>query len=83
MNKNKLHSVLQKHEKYLYGDTGGARADLRYANLRSADLSGADLRYADLRYADLGSADLRVPVQQTQARHVCRVFSSVNTTSGQ
>jgi hypothetical protein len=64
----KLTEVLAAHMKWLRGEEGGVRADLRSAdlssanlrsaNLRSADLSSADLRSADLRSADLSSADL-------------------------
>ena len=50
---------LDLHLKWLHGETGGERADLRYADLSSADLSYADLSYADLRSANLRSADLR------------------------
>ena len=59
----KLKDILDKHLKWLKGEDGGERADLRsadlrYANLRYADLRYADLRSADLRYANLSSADL-------------------------
>ena len=63
-----MKDILEKHKKWLYGDEGGVRANLRYANLsganlrgdnlRGADLSGADLSGADLRYANLRGADL-------------------------
>ena len=54
---------LELHLKWLHGETGGERADLRsadlrYANLSSANLSSADLSSADLRSANLRSADL-------------------------
>ena len=59
-----LNTIIQLHEKWLRGEPGGKKADLRSANLRYADLHNADLRYAnlhnaDLRYADLSYADLR------------------------
>lgn len=59
-----LNTIIQLHEKWLRGELGGKKADLRYANLsyadlRGADLSGADLSGANLRYADLRYADLR------------------------
>ncbi len=59
-----LVEILGLHLKYLRGEPGGKRADLRMAdlrmaNLRGANLGGADLRGADLRGADLGGANLR------------------------
>ena len=59
MYKEELQEILKKHKKWLAGEDGGVRADLRGANLRGADLSGADLSGADLRGADLRRADLR------------------------
>ena len=53
-----LNTIIQLHEKWLRGELGGKKADLRYANLSYADLRGADLRGADLSYADLRGADL-------------------------
>ena len=55
---NELNEILAKHKKWLNGEEGGERADLRNADLRSADLRSADLRHADLRYAKLSYADL-------------------------
>ncbi|MGH9968299.1 MAG: pentapeptide repeat-containing protein [Pyrinomonadaceae bacterium] len=43
-----LAEIIELHHKWLSGEGGGVRADLRYANL-----AYVDLRYADLRYADL------------------------------
>ena len=64
-----IHEVLEKHKKWLNGEEGGQRADLRGADLQHADLreaylqraylKGADLQDADLRGADLKGADLR------------------------
>ena len=59
MIERELQDIRNRHEKYLAGEEGGEKADLRYANLRYADLRYANLRYADLRYADLRYADLR------------------------
>ena len=64
MKQEELQKILEAHGKWINGEYGGARADLRGANLSEADLSeanlrGADLRGADLRGADLGGADLR------------------------
>ena len=51
--------ILEKHAKWIRGEDGGERADLRGADLRNADLRGAELRNADLCNADLCDADLR------------------------
>ena len=58
MTKDELQDILDLHRKWLYGEEGGKRADLRHADLRHADLSGAYLRHADLRHADLSGAYL-------------------------
>ena len=50
--------ILEKHAKWIRGEDGGERADLRDADLRNANLRGADLRDADLYGADLRGADL-------------------------
>ena len=59
-----LKAIIYKHAKWVIGEDGGERADLRDANLsgadlRSADLSSADLSGANLCCADLSGADLR------------------------
>ena len=54
----KIKEILDKHKKWLLGEGGGERANLRNADLCEADLRGADLRGADLRGADLCEADL-------------------------
>ena len=43
--------ILEKHAKWLRGEDGGERADLRGADLSGADLRGANLHSADLRGA--------------------------------
>ena len=53
-----LQIILEKHKRWINGEDGGERANLRGADLRDADLSGANLRGADLRDADLSGADL-------------------------
>ena len=58
MTRTELSEILERHRKWLAGEAGGQRADLRGANLRGADLSGADLSGADLRYANLSGANL-------------------------
>lgn len=64
----KLGELVRNHGKWLRGEDGGERLDLRDAylsdanlrgaNLRGADLGGADLRGANLRDANLRDADL-------------------------
>ena len=54
----KIKEILEKHQKWLNGEAGGERANLRGADLSRADLSGADLSRADLSGADLSRADL-------------------------
>jgi hypothetical protein len=58
MKKEKLKEVLELHQKWLNGDDGGKRADLRGADLNGANLRGANLRGANLRGANLRGADL-------------------------
>ena len=59
ISEQELKAILDKHNKYLKGEEGGERANLRYANLRYANLRSANLSYADLSYADLSYANLR------------------------
>ena len=54
-----LSAILSKHSKWLKGEDGGERANLRGANLQYANLQYADLRGANLQYANLQGADLR------------------------
>ena len=56
MYKEELQEILKKHKKWLAGEDGGVRADLRRADLSEADLRRADLSGADLRRADLDFA---------------------------
>lgn len=51
MNKDELKTILESHTKWIYGEDGGSRANLRDANLCGADLCGADLCRANLRGA--------------------------------
>lgn len=59
MDEKRLKEILKLHKKWLNGDAGGVKADLREANLYRADLREVDLREADLREVDLYGADLR------------------------
>jgi hypothetical protein len=54
-----LAEIIEMHRKWLYGEEGGKRANLRAANLSAADLRAANLRAANLSAADLRAADLR------------------------
>ena len=64
MTQEKLKEILDKHNKWLNGEYGGERADLRgtdlrHIDLRDTDLLGADIRGANLRGTNLRGADLR------------------------
>ena len=64
LSKEELQEILEKHKKWVLGEIGGKRADLRgvdlrWALFREADLREANLREADLRWANLREADLR------------------------
>jgi hypothetical protein len=58
VNAGELKTTLDLHAKWLMGENGGKRADLRGADLRGADLRDANLRGADLYGADLRDANL-------------------------
>ena len=51
MYKEELQEILKKHKKWLAGEDGGVRANLRRANLREADLRRADLSGANLDFS--------------------------------
>ena len=51
MKQEELQKILEAHGKWINGEYGGARADLRGANLSEADLSEANLREADLDFS--------------------------------
>ena len=53
-----LKAILDLHAKWMWGENGGARANLSRANLSGADLSGANLFRADLSGANLSGANL-------------------------
>ena len=58
-----LKEVLELHKKWLNGEKGGIRADLREVDLSNTDLryvnlSSADLRHSNLSNANLSNADL-------------------------
>ena len=58
MTRDELNKILDLHFKWLSGEKGGKRADLRGANLRGANLRGANLTGANLTGADLRGANL-------------------------
>ena len=63
MDSVKLAEILQLHKRWLRGDGGGQRADLRgsdlsHSNLRGSDLSGSNLRGSNLRGSDLSHSNL-------------------------
>ena len=53
MDENRLKEILALHKKWLNGEKGGKRADLR-----GCDLSGSDLSNSDLRGSDLSGSNL-------------------------
>jgi len=53
-----LKLILEKHGKWLRGESDGERANLSEADLSEANLSGADLSGADLSGANLSGANL-------------------------
>ncbi len=59
MTTTELKEILEKHKKWVNGEDGGERANLRGANLCNATLCDAKLRGADLVNANLAGADLR------------------------
>ena len=59
MTQNELDKILENHKKWLHGEDGGSRANLRGADLQVANLLGANLRGAYLRGADFRGADLQ------------------------
>lgn len=59
MDEQELKQILESHGKWLRGEEGGKRANLRGADLRGAVLYGANLRRADLCGANLYKADMR------------------------
>ena len=58
MDQQTLKNVLEMHRKWVFGEDGGARANLSGANLSSANLSGANLSGANLSGANLSSVNL-------------------------
>ena len=59
INGRQLSDILDLHKKWLLGQAGGQRADLRGADLQRAYLQRADLQGADLQGADLQGAYLQ------------------------
>lgn len=71
MDREKLRTILEKHKKWTLGESGGERANLRYADLSGIDLSGTDLRAADLSGANLIGADLSgAKLNWTKTQHL-------------
>jgi hypothetical protein len=59
MTPSEISNHIEQHLKWLTGESGGARANLRGADLCGANLCGADLCGANLRGANLRGANLR------------------------
>lgn len=53
-----LCGVLDRHAKWLRGEAGGKRADLRWTDLRGLDFCGADMSSSTLQESDLRGANL-------------------------
>ena len=76
-----LSIVLEKHGKWLRGEPGGERANLRGANLCDANLSGANLYDANLDYASwpLWCGSLHARIDDRQAKQLLyHVLSAVS-----
>ena len=58
MTSEEIKKVLELHQKWINGEKGGEKANLRGADLGWAELRGAELSEADLRGADLYGANL-------------------------
>ena len=58
MTNDELRVIIEKHERWLNGQEGGERANLRGANLLGANLRDANLRDANLLGANLLGANL-------------------------
>lgn len=80
MDAKELREVLEKHKKWVNGEDGGDKADLRWADLRWANLHGADMRGVNLDFScwplwcgSLGViVDKRIAAQL--AYHFCRII---------
>jgi hypothetical protein len=55
---SELADILEKHSKWLRGDTGGEQANLVDVNLSKANLDGANLSGANLSWTNLDGASL-------------------------
>lgn len=53
MTQEELNKILDAHKKWLNGEGGGVRANLRWADLQEANLRRANLRNTNLRRAKL------------------------------
>jgi len=64
MEQGELNAIINKHQMYLRGEMGGARAVLQYCNLSGLNFSGKDLSQADFtaslfRDANLSGANFK------------------------
>lgn len=58
MSSEELEAIVERHKKWLAGEEGGVKANLRDVNLTNMDLSDFVLCHADLRGANLSDAVL-------------------------
>ena len=74
MTRTELLEILERHRKWLVGEDGGQRADLRYADLRGADLRGAGLYNCCL---PLWCGGLRIILDRRQMAQLIYHFCSM------
>ena len=79
MTRTELSEILERHRKWLAGEAGGQRADLRYADLRETNLRGADLRGANLYNCclPLWCGGMRITLDRIQMAQVIYHFCSM------
>jgi len=53
ISKEELAKILERHGRWIRGEEGGERADLRYVDLTGEDLHGLDLRCGRLSGAQV------------------------------
>lgn len=74
MTRTELSEILERHRKWLVGEGGGQRADLRYANLSGAGLCGANLYHCCL---PLWCGGLRIILDRRQMAQLIYHFCSM------
>lgn len=72
---SEISEILEKHRKWLAGEAGGQRADLRGASLREADLIGANLYNCGL---PLWCGGLNIKLDRRQMAQLIYHFCSMD-----